>query len=49
MQIKNDWSLVRIIKSDCDVMLWAKISEHTKILGIFFILKEHYHNFRVLF
>jgi hypothetical protein len=26
MQIKDDWSLVRIIRSDCDVMLSAENS-----------------------
>jgi hypothetical protein len=61
MQIKVEWSLVRIIQSECYVMLLAKNSippEQVEIPRMFFclpqssLLKGYYHNFhhfRVLF
>lgn len=55
MQIKDPWSLVRIIRSYCDVMIWAKNSipfKYAEITGTVLTLKWYYYifyNFRVFF
>lgn len=43
MQIKDYWSLVRLIRSDCDVVLWAKNfipPQQAEIPGVFYLFKK---------